>query len=268
MISYDIAVVFYILSFMLLLMNFHFNKLMMERLQMLFLGAGVAVNLLQLVLQWHHTRAPFYTIHDLLILVTFSLGLAYIIMHLRYGRGYLGLFLLPVIIVTGLISLFLDRAVYSSALESMWLSMHIPLAVIGTAFFLTAFASGIMYFILERQLKRKKFGKIFDRFPSLAVIDKINNASLYLGFAFYTAGILAVLAWMRFSIAGHVSDLHLGGSFIVKITLVALGWVTIGVILLIKSIKTTTARQAALASVIGAASVLLMYVGVVLFAMR
>jgi ABC-type transport system involved in cytochrome c biogenesis permease subunit len=162
----------------------------------------------------------------------------------------------------------MNGAIYSSALESMWMSMHIPLAVLGTAFCFVGFVSGIMYFIMERQLKRKKFGKIFERLPSLDTINKIYSASLHLGFGLYTAGIMAIIAWTRFHFSQETGELLVQGSFLLKVTLACTAWVIAGVIILIRSIRTTTARQSAILSIIGIISVLLIYVGVVIFALR
>jgi len=271
---YDLAILFYILSFLFLLINFYFNKPILQTLQTLFTCIAIIANAAQIVIQWQEMRhIPVYTLNDLLMLITLSLAIIYLLINLRYKRPYIGAALLPIITATGLVSLFLTpEPVYSKALASMWLYVHIPLTVIGTALFIAAFAAGLMYFILERRLKAKKFGRMFDRLPPLTVIDTFNSAALHLGFAFYTAGIFGVIAWMRFkfheAMGGmSVSDAF-GGSLQNKIILACTAWLTVFLILLIKRIRGMAARQTALASVIGFAVVILTYAGVVLFIMR
>ncbi len=271
---YDLAVLFYILSFLLLLINFYFNKPILQTLQTLFTSIAILANVAQILIQWQQMSSlPVYTLQDLLMLVSLSLAIVYLLINLRYKRPYVGFSLLPMIIAAGLVSLFLTpEPVHSQALASMWLFVHIPLTVIGTAFFLTAFAAGLMYFILERKLKEKKFGRIFDRFPPLAVIDALNSAALHLGFAFYTAGLLAAAAWMRFkfheTMGGITISDAFGDSLANKIILACAAWIVAAVILLIKHVRGMSARQTAFASVVGFAAIILTYTGVVLFIMR
>jgi ABC-type uncharacterized transport system permease subunit len=266
--AYDHAVMFYIISLMFLLVNFYFNKPFLQIFQTLFAFLGVAANGLQIFVNWRNEGViNVYALEDLLMLLSLSIGILYLLLSLRYKRPYVGFFLLPIAIIVGITSLFLTPApVQSSVLENSWLYMHIPFAVIGTAFFLTAFAAGIMYFIMERQLKGKKFGRIFDRFPPLAVIDKINNGALYLGFAFYTVAIFASSGWVRFKVED--SEILNSAGFKLKVILSFAAWLVFGVIIFIKSRFGMSARQTALASVIGFLCVLATYVGVVVFIAR
>ena len=269
MIYYDLAVLFYILSFLLLIINFYFNKTILQTLQTIFTGLAVVANMAEILLHWQDMRMLLtYTVHDLLMFVSLSLAVVYLLINLRYKRPYVGFFLLPMVIIAGLASLFLRHGHASSsaslAVENMWLYIHIPLEIIGTAFFLTAFATGLMYFIMEKQLKQKKFGKIFDRFPSLATIDGLNSGSLFLGFAFYTAGALTAAGWMRFRIDSAVLD----GSFYMKLFFAVLVWAVFAVIIFLKVKSRMNARQTALASIVGFISIMLVYAAVVLFIMR
>ncbi|MDR0453576.1 MAG: cytochrome c biogenesis protein [Deferribacteraceae bacterium] len=271
---YDLAVLLYILSFLSLLINYYFNKPIFQTLQMLFVGIAIFANATQILMQWlRMSSAPVYTLQALLILVSLMLAVVYLLINLRYKRPYAGVTLLPMIITAGLVSLFFTtEPVHSQALASLWLYVHIPLNVIGTALFLTAFTAGLMYFLLERRLKAKRFGRMFDRFPPLAVIDTINSAALHLGFAFYTAGLLTAAAWMRFKFHKAMGGINIsdafGGSLQNKIVLVCMVWLVVAVILLTKRVRGMSARQTALASVTGFASVILTYTGVVLFITR
>jgi ABC-type uncharacterized transport system permease subunit len=198
-------------------------------------------------------------------MTTLSMGVIYLIAGIRFGKPYLGLFILPCIMAVGFVLLFINDSGNSRMLESMWLYIHIPLSVIGMAFFLNAFASGIMYFLLEKQLKKKNFGFIFERFPSLYIINKINSASLHFGFAFYTAGLIAAIGWfrLRYDPAEPFAD-----SFYTKIVIALFAWIVTTAINLVKLFRTTTARQTAFASVIGITTILLTYAAVTIFVLR
>ncbi|MDR2870094.1 MAG: cytochrome c biogenesis protein [Deferribacteraceae bacterium] len=276
MLYFDLAVIFYILSFLLLIVNFHFNKMMLQALQTVFTGVAALANIVALMLHWQDMRQLHsYSIFDLMVFVALALAIVYLLMNLKYKRPYLGLFLLPMIIIAGLVALFAASESpadnLSFAMDNLWLYLHIPLIVIGTAFFLTAFATGLMYFIMEQQLKKKKFGKIFERFPSLDMLDRINRAALYIGFGSYTAGILCAAGWVSFRVT-HASlfanNPDLGASFQLKLFFAMLVWVMLGIILLLKTKRGMTARQTALASIMGFVAVLFAYAAVALFIVR
>jgi cytochrome c-type biogenesis protein CcsB len=61
--------------------------------------------------------------------------------------------------------------------------------------FAVAFGAGIMYLLMERELKRKKLGAIFKRLPSLNVLDDINYRCLTIGFPLLTLGIITGSIW-------------------------------------------------------------------------
>ncbi|MDR2884951.1 MAG: cytochrome c biogenesis protein [Deferribacteraceae bacterium] len=266
--AYDHAVMFYIISLMFLLVNFYFNKPFLQLFTYIFAALAIASNALQIFWDWQHAGIMhFYALEDVLMLLSLSIGIFYLILSLRYRKPYVGFFLLPIATCVGIVSLFLTPPpIQSSVLENRWLYMHIPFAVIGTAFFLTAFAAGIMYFVMEKQLKEKKFGRIFDRFPPLAVIDRVNNGALYLGFAFYTVAIFASSGWARFKFDD--SEILDSAGFKIKVVLSFAAWLVFGAIILIKGKFGMNARQTALASVIGFLSVLATYIGVVVFIVR
>lgn len=265
MIYYDLAVVLYILSLLLLLINFYLNRPIVQTLQTLFTSIAIIANVSQILILRHLMRGSF-VVQDWLMLVSLSLAVVYLLINLKYKRPYVGFFLLPMIILIGFAAIFMRGEVKgpSLALQNMWLYIHIPLVTIGTAFFLTAFATGLMYFIMEKQLKAKKFGRIFDRFPPLATIDKINTGALYLGFAFYTAGLFSVLGWIHYRMIGLTIDF----AFFAKMFTGVLVWIVCGVIILLKNRRGLNAKQTALASIIGFAAVLVTYISVILFVVK
>jgi ABC-type uncharacterized transport system permease subunit len=272
---FDLAVVFYILSYLLLIINFYFNKPILQTLQTVSTLAAIIFNIVALILQWQAMRQLHsYSVFDLMVFVALALALVYMLLYFKYKRPYLGLFLMPLVIMAGLVALFTankSSSVPSFATESLWLYIHIPLLVLGTAFFLTAFATGLMYFIMERQLKQKKFGKVFAMFPSLDSLDNMNRASLVVGFGTYTAGILCAAGWvsMRIAHAGLFdTNPELGASFQLKLVFALIVWVMFGVILLLKTKRGMSPRQTAFASVLGFVSVLLAYTAVALFILR
>lgn len=62
------------------------------------------------------------------------------------------------------------------------LPVHIAIALLGVAAFAVAAGVGVMYLLMERQVKGKRFGLLFSRLPPLQVLDELNRWLVIVGF--------------------------------------------------------------------------------------
>jgi ABC-type transport system involved in cytochrome c biogenesis permease subunit len=86
--------------------------------------------------------------------------------------------------------------IMEAKLKSGWFYLHVGFAFIGYATFAVAFATSVMYLLQRRQLKAKKsFDSLFNRLPSLEVLDDLNQKLINLGFPFFTIAIGAGIYW-------------------------------------------------------------------------
>ena len=86
-----------------------------------------------------------------------------------------------------------------AAFRGAWLSLHVLAAFIGYAALALAFASGLLYLIQFRELKGRRFGRIFSFFPSLDALDRLSGRALAIGFGALTIGLALGWAWtLRF----------------------------------------------------------------------
>lgn len=76
-----------------------------------------------------------------------------------------------------LISLpFIDSArKFSTDTSSGLVPVHIFLSILGELLFFFSFAGSVLYLIMERNLKKKKFMSVSDRLPNLESIEKFNR---------------------------------------------------------------------------------------------
>jgi len=204
---------------------------------------------------------PYATFTGVLLLLVMALLIAYIAVYLRYRRPSIGLFVFPLAVVGVLVSKISSGfAVKSDVVVSMWLYIHLPFTIIGTAFFMLSTFTGIMYFIQEKQLKNKNFGIVFRRFPPLDTINKLNNTSLYIGFYTFTIGLLAGIVWMFYS-SGRINV------FSPKLVFAIITWLIFSSITFYKQIRGMSPKATALSTIVGFISVLITYVGVAFFVM-
>jgi len=71
------------------------------------------------------------------------------------------------------------------------IKIHILFFVISYAAFLTAFVTGILFLMQERQLKHKHMGVLFHRLPPLDQLDRANFLAIGYGFWLLTVGVLS-----------------------------------------------------------------------------
>ncbi|MGE4318430.1 MAG: inner membrane protein YpjD [Deferribacterales bacterium] len=227
----------------------------------LFAVLGLIFSSAQFITLWSSAHAnPFGSMSGLLLFLSQALLLAYILLFFKFKRPSIGLFIFPiaVLFIIGARLLGGFSAMHNPNAASLWLYIHLPFTIIGTAFFMVSTSGGIMYFIQERQLKNKNFGVIFRRFPPLDTIDRLINTTLYIGFYTFTIGLLAGLVWMLYS-SGRINV------FSPKLVFAIITWIIYSSITFYKQLKGMSPKDTALSTIVGFISVIITYIGVAFF---
>ncbi len=105
----------------------------------------------------------------------------------------LGSFIAPLAAVLMIVSTTIPGAetvAVRPLFKSLWLTVHVVTVFAGDAMFAIMFAAAIMYLLQERQIKRKRFGSLYSRLPSLETLDAINHHALVIGFPLLTLGMV------------------------------------------------------------------------------
>lgn len=175
------------------------NKKTRKVARMILLVAGVLQSLYigsRFILAGH---TPITSQHEAVVFFAWATTWAYLSFRWRYTVKNFGTF------VSILIFCLLLDASFSSrdftpllpALQSVWLPIHAGVSIVAYGFLSLAFCGGLMYLLQERELKNKKFGYFFSRFPSLDALDQLNSHCLTAGFVFLTLGIVTGSVWAR-----------------------------------------------------------------------
>ncbi|HWL26999.1 MAG TPA: cytochrome c biogenesis protein CcsA [Ureibacillus sp.] len=102
------------------------------------------------------------------------------------------------------------------SLVSEMLIIHISFAILSYASFTLAFVFSVLYLILYKILKRKKYSKLWSRFPSLQQISKWVNSSILIGNPLLLISIILGLEWASMTLDGlSIIDAKIIGSFII-----------------------------------------------------
>jgi ABC-type uncharacterized transport system permease subunit len=138
-----------------------------------------------------------------------------------------------------------------SAGRNLWLILHVTLSVLGLALLALAFISAALYLWQFRELKAKRFGQVFQLFPPLERLDRLNHVALVAGFPALTIGVLLAIGYAVRYAGVHVDPPQVvWGSF----TWGVLGWTV-----WVRVARRWTGRRAAFASIAGFTAVVLVY---------
>jgi len=143
---------------------------------------------------------PIANLHEASSFFAWCIVFLFFILEYRYKLGLLGSFIMPMVFVFMLSSSMLPRKISAEltpVLQSYWLGIHTFLAFMGDAAFAMAFGIGIMYLLQEHYVKSKHLGGLFQRLPSLQILDEINYRLITIGFPFLTLAIITGALWAQ-----------------------------------------------------------------------
>jgi len=162
------------------------------------IASGFIVHLLFTVaryIQAGHT--PITNLHESLSFFSLAVVGVFIAFERRYHVFILGSFVTPLALLLLLASSLYPSAIpqLPPALRSNWLFVHSSLAFLSYAAFAVAFGAAIMYLIQEHFLKKKRLGPLYQKLPSLVLLDEINYRCLTFGFPLLTIAIITGAIW-------------------------------------------------------------------------
>jgi len=162
------------------------------------LGAGLVVNLIQLVSRWVDTsQPPFKTLFESLVLLAACIALVYLVIELIYRARILGL---PSALGCALVMLYAVSRQYKEAvnlppaLQSGWFIPHVVVYFFGYASLFVAFCASVVYLLRPRPIRLKR--------PDLIAAEAIDleallDGAVRFGFVLLTLGLLVGAVWAK-----------------------------------------------------------------------
>ena len=134
---------------------------------------------------------------EALSLFAWVLVITYLIVQVRLQLRILGSFVSPLAVIFMLSSSLLPADIMpkSELFKSGWVMLHVGSLFLANALFALAFSLGIMYLLQERHIKKKNFGFLYLRLPSLERLDSISHHCLIVGFPLMTGGLVTGFAY-------------------------------------------------------------------------
>jgi cytochrome c-type biogenesis protein CcsB len=136
---------------------------------------------------------PINTIQESLSLFSLTIVGAFILFERFYRVAILGSFITPLaMVLIAVSSVIPDKAAdFSQQSYGLWFWIHIMCAFISHATFSISAAVSVMYLLQQHFLKKKHFGALFRKLPSLEMLDDISYRSLMIGFPLLTVAIIS-----------------------------------------------------------------------------
>jgi HemX protein len=141
-------------------------------------------------------RCPLTNLFEVLIFLTWSMVLLYLVVGPAYRLSLLGAFTSPLAFVLQVSAMLapIDTPAVPRPKASPWLELHAALSVVAYGAFALACVAAVMYLAQERQLKTHHLRTIFFHLPPIADLSVVINRLLLAGFTLLTCGLLAGFA--------------------------------------------------------------------------
>ena len=176
---------------------------------------------------------------------------------LRYRIRILGAFVLPLVFFLILVASFHahEKVFWEGSQPQVYFGLHTTFLFLSYAAFALAFITGVMYLVLERQIKWKKIGRFYRRLPSLELLEEANNRFVSFGAFLYSFGILFGLFWSKTALGYFVGKDP-------KVFLALVTWVLYGALFLGRRLDQIHGRKAMALSIVCFLWIIVSFVGV------
>jgi HemX protein len=170
-----------------------------ERFKSRFLIAVIVLHgfyLLMRTIQFDHP--PITAVFEIMTVLGWCIALAYLYIERRTRTGSTGFIILTLaFLFQTASSLFIRDVVDIPAyLHSFVLGFHVSAALLGyTAISLSA-AYGVLYLLLYHEIKSSRLGVIYNRLPSLEMLETMSRKAEAFGFVALTVAILIGVFWL------------------------------------------------------------------------
>jgi len=182
-------------------------------------------------------QCPLGDLGEICLFMAWSLTLFYLVTGTTYRVSLLGVFTAPFVFLLQVISLIpgaFEKNVVSAESIDAWREAHTSLSVLSYGALALAAVAGVMFFVLNYQLKARKFGGgLVQGMPSISRLVQAMARIAVVGWVILTAGIIAGL-------------LMPNGNYSIHLMVATITWVLYAVLLGVYFVRGLPGRQLAI----------------------
>ncbi len=218
-----------------------------NRISLTLLSLGLAMSVILLV--WHSWSSnPQQPLQDSFsAMLGLAILLAGFVTYIQWTRPIAALewFAMPIVIMLLLMAGHFGEAAPQTYVPSAYSLVHRGATLLGAVGFAIAAACGAMYVRSARSLRAKRL-EVVSTFGSLERLEHLTHGAVTLGFAFFTVGCLAGIAW-----ASQLHDKTRLGQHWFSVLLASMVWLVYAVVLHTPITPRLRGRRNALLSIAG-----------------
>ena len=175
-----------------------------QRLAFLATGIGFLCHTVALLMRIQ--QVPFGSLHEAISFFSWAIVAVFFLVELRYRVYVIGSFILPLAFLSLISAAALPQNTKILPLKGALLGIHTTFSLLGMAAFAIAAIAGIMYLLQEGLLKSKQLNALYDKLPSLNLLDQWNKIALFWGFPLLTIGMITGALWSQYALGSFWSS--------------------------------------------------------------
>lgn len=189
----------YAVVFAVYLIDFYKDKPALHNVKRVFLFVTLIIHTAYLLF-WtiHFDHPPITTKFEIFTVLAFSLAFSYFLIELSSDIRATGAFIIVISLIFQTISsLFIEDLVdVPEVLRNRLLGLHVISALLGYAGITISAVYSILFTVQYKRIKLNQFGLIFNRLPSLEMLERLSVNSIFTGFALLTVAIVIGTVWL------------------------------------------------------------------------
>jgi HemX protein len=185
---------FYLLGFAHSLLLLGAGKFRPGRFNLSAIAGGFVLQTVFLYLRGHAVgRCPITNTFEILVFLSWSIALSYLVVGTTYRISLLGVFTAPLVFALQLAALLLPSAppAVRRAPTDVWLELHASTSLVAYGVLALACVAGVMFLVQEKQLKMRVPGSLFHLLPPITTLAEAMRRLLWFGVVLLSIGIVA-----------------------------------------------------------------------------
>lgn len=173
-----------------------------RRIKTRLFASTLAIHFVYLLLRTVEFRHPPVTsTFELLTVIAFSVGVAYIFIEFRTKAKETGYFVAQIALLFQLISSIFIRDLIEvpEVLRSNLFGLHVTTALLGYAAITISAVFGFLYLMLYHEIRSNRFGVIYKKLPNLETLERMGYTGLKMAFVLLGFAILFGFIWLLYS---------------------------------------------------------------------
>jgi ABC-type transport system involved in cytochrome c biogenesis permease subunit len=196
------------------------------------------------------------------------LAISYLYLELTTTERAMGVFIVPIVVgLQAIPVLYPGMESFDPVLDSPWFWVHVASLLFAYASFALAGVLGLTYMLQFKEIKKKQLGYLYERLPSLQILDVMNSHAVAIGWLFLTVGVIVGFIWTAQARVSTPGNINLQAMSIEdpKIFFALLAWLVYSFAVIARGTMGWTGRRAAWLSALGFAIILLNFLPVSYF---